>query len=285
MNQSTEIKTGRGQEGGGILTVVAVLGLLLMMVQGSIYYRAQGSAKLLRSEKNKVAASQLAEAGIEENIADFGKRTIRITSGVIDSVTYANKSFEGGTFTSRLTTVAVGTNADTVDLVSTGTYGRVSQSVTARLKLKKYMDTTRTPIMVVTPEVHVTYVPRSVAHADTDTTIMDPNSMPALDKTPAYAACMASSATKCDICHLPSGDVSKANVINISKKNAIGTHISHHGDYVTTDNSCDLYKPKTVITVTYHSVIDTVTTVVDKTTYDTTIVIDTAIKVQILSWK
>jgi hypothetical protein len=40
-----------------------------------------------------------------------------------------------------------------------------------------------------------------------------------------------------------------------------------------------------VITVTYHSVIDTVTTVVDKTTYDTTIVIDTAIKVQILSWK
>jgi hypothetical protein len=108
--------------------------------------------------------------------------------------------------------------------------------------------------------------------------------MPAVDKTPAYTACMASSGKKCDICHLPSGDISKANVINVSKS-AIGTHISHHGDYVTTDGSCDLYKPKPVITVTYRSVIDTVTTVVDKTVYDTTIIIDTAIKVQVLSWK
>jgi hypothetical protein len=280
-NPGPEIKT---QQGGAILTVVAVLGFMLVVVQGSVYYRAKGGNRFQGTEKDKILASQLAEAGIEENIADIGKRKLRVHSGLIDTTTYDHKGFEGGTYTSRLTTVAMGAQADTVDLVSTGSMGNGTQSVKARLRLKKYLDTTRTPIVVVVPFDSTYTLTHVVQDTAASTTIKDPMSMPAVNTTPAYAACMASGSNKCDVCHLPSGDVSKANVINISK-NAIGTHISHHGDYVSTDNSCDLYKPKTVYTYSSHTVTETKHVMVDHTTYSTTVVVDTAVKVQVLSWK
>lgn len=274
----------RGQAGGGLLTVVATLGLLLLLAQGSSYYRARTSAKFLGGEKNKVLALQMAEAGVEDNIADIGMRKIKITGHDLDTFTYVNKPLEGGTYSSRLKTVAMGPKADTVDLTSTGLVGGGSSSVLARLRLKKYLDTTKTPILHVIPETTWTVVSRSVPHSDTTVTVKDPETMPAVNTTPAYTACMGSSAKKCDICHLPGGDASKANVINVAKS-AIGTHISHHGDYVTTDGTCDLYKPKTVITITYHVTLDSTRVVTDHSTYDTTVVIDTAVKVQILSWK
>lgn len=277
-------KPGDRQYGGGILTAVAVLGFLLVVVQGSVYYRSKGSTKLLGSEKNKVLATQMAEAGVEANIADLGKRKIKVQHGMHDFVTYDREGLDAGTYSSRLTTVAVGAAADTIDLVATGNVGASSQSVSARLRLKKFLDTTRTPIVVVVPFDSAFTVIDTVPDTTSATVFMNPNAMPAVNATPAYTACMASSAHKCDVCHLPGGDVSKANVINISKS-AIGTHIGHHGDYVTTDNSCDLYKPKTVVTISHHAVTRTAHVMVDHSTYDTTLVIDTAVKVQILSWK
>lgn len=274
----------RGQAGGGLLTVVATLGLVLLLIQGTSFYRSKSGARFMSGEKNKVLAMQMAEAGIEENIADLGKRRIRIASSTIDSVTYNHQPLGGGYYTSKLTTVATGPVTDTVDLVSTGSVGNGSQSVRARLKLKKYLDTTRVPTMTVDIDTIYTYGSHSVPVTTSTVTVADPNTMPRVDSTAAYSACMASSAKKCDICHLPSSDVTKAYVINVSKS-AIGTHVSHHGDYVTTDGTCDLYKPHTVLTITYHMVNDTTMTFVDNTTYDTTIVIDTAIKVQVLSWK
>lgn len=272
------------QAGGGMLTIVATLGVLLILAQGTIYYKAKGSAKFLASEKSKVLAQQISEAGVEDNIADMGRRSLRIHSGMLDTVTYSGKPFGGGTYTTRLVPVATGADADTVDLFSTGNVGRNSQTVQARMKLRKILDTTRTPITIVKPDTAYAYLPRSIADTARDTTILDPYSMPQLDKTPAYAACMASSAKKCDICHLPNGDVSMANVISVSKP-SIGTHISHHGDYVSTDNTCDLYKPRVNLTVTHHTVTDTTRTITDKTTYETAVVIDTTVKVQILSWR
>jgi hypothetical protein len=274
----------RSQAGGGMLTVVATLGVLLVTVQGTLYYKAKGSAKFLGMEKTKVAAQQLAEAGIEENIADIGSRTLRVRLGLSDTVTYAEKAFGGGTYTTRLTTVASGAAADTIDLISTGSVGRGSQTVRARMKLRKVMDTTRTPRVIVTPETSYTYVNHNVPDTARDTTVQDPNLMPDLDKTPAYAACMASGAKKCDVCHLPSSDVTKASVINISKP-SISTHISHHGDYVTTDGTCDIYKPKVTLTITHHVVMDSTRSIVNRTVYDTTAVIDTMVKVQVLSWR
>jgi hypothetical protein len=273
-----------GQAGGGLLTVVATLGLILLLIQGTGFYRSKSSASFISGEKNKLLAMQMAEAGIEENIADLGKRRTRIAASTIDSVTYDHQPLGGGFYTSTLTTVATGPVTDTVDLVSTGSVGSGSQSIRARLKLKKYLDTTRVPTMIVDIDTFYTYGSHSVPDTARATTVRDPNSMPRIDSTPAYSACMAASAKKCDVCHLPNSDVNKADVININKS-AIGTHISHHGDYVTTDGTCDLYKPHTVLTITYHMASDTTMTLVDNTTYDTTIVIDTAIKVQVLSWK
>jgi hypothetical protein len=277
-------KRARNQAGAGLLTVVTTLGLVLLMIQGTGYYRSRASSKFLGAEQSKLLAMQIAEAGVEVNIADMGKRKLRVTNATIDTVTYNHEPLGMGSYTSTLTTVAMGPGSDTVDLVSTGNVGRGSHSVRARLKLNKYLDTTKTPIMVVDFDTLLTYAPRSVPDYDTNTVVADPNSMPAVNATPAYTACIASAAKKCDICHLPGGDVTKANVINIAKP-SIGTHISHHGDYVTTDGTCDLYKPHDVITVTYHMELDTVRTITDNTIYDTTLVIDTAVRVQVISWK
>jgi hypothetical protein len=274
-----------GQSGGAMLSVVATIGFVLLVTQGTGYYRSRASAKLLSQEKNKVLAMQMAEAGVEENIADLGKRILRVSGDMAEVVTYENKPLEGGSYTSMFTTVATGPSADTIDLTSIGTVGTGSSQVQARLRLKKFMDTTRTIVMYADPETTLTLATRTVPVTTTVTTPpMDPSSMPALDMTPAYAACMGSSEKKCDVCHLPGGDISRKHTINISKS-SVNTHISHHGDYVTTDGSCDLYESRTVTTVTYHLVTDTTRVITDNTTYDTTIAIDTAVKVQILSWK
>ncbi len=272
------------QAGAGMLSIVATLGAILVMVQGTIYYKAKGSAKFLGMEKSKVVAQQLAEAGVEENIADLGRRTLRISPSMHDTVTYADKAFGGGTYTTRLTPVGLGAAADTVDLVSTGSVGRGTQTVRARMKLRKVMDTTRTPRVIVAPETSYTYVNRNVPDTARDTTVQDPMLMPDVEHTPAYTACMSSSAKKCDVCHLPSMDVTKANVINISKS-SIHTHVTHHGDYVTTDGTCDIYQPRVTLTITYHIVPDSTRTIVNRTTYDTTVVIDTMVKVQVISWR
>ena len=282
--QSRRADPLHSQYGGGLLTIVATLGVLLFIAQGSIYYKAKSGQKFLASERNKILAQQFAEAGVEENIADLGKRIVKVHHGQIDTVTYSQHPMGEGTFTTRLTTVATGAASDTVDLISHGEMGKGSETVRARMKLKKFMDTTRSVLVYVHPETTLVLTPRSVPDTHSTVTVQNPATMPDLHTTPAYTACMGSSAKKCDICHLPSMDVSKANVINVAKS-AIGTHISHHGDYVTTDGTCDVYKPKTVITITYHMVADTTRNIANHTVYDTTIAIDTSVRVQILSWK
>ncbi len=275
---------GKSQSGGGLLVVIAVLGLLIVLVQGSMFYRAKSSAKFIGSEKNQILAQQLAEAGVEDNIAAIGRRQLKVTGSMVDYTSFDHKALGTGVYTSKLTTVAVGAVADTVDLTSTGMVGTASQKIQARLRLKKYLDTTRTTLLKVLPETTLTFYTHIVPETTTTTTVKDPMTLPALNTTAAYTACMSSSGKKCDVCHLPGGDLKKANVINIAKS-AIGAHITDHGDYVTTDGSCDVYKPKITIKVTSKSVIDTTRTIADLTTYDTTVVIDTLIKTQFLSWK
>ncbi|HKP97598.1 MAG TPA: hypothetical protein VJ385_17780 [Fibrobacteria bacterium] len=284
-HQAVKHDFGGSQSGGGMLTVVAVLGLLLMLVQGTVYYRSKAGAKFLGSEKNKVLAMQMAEAGVEENIADLAKRMTKVRAGLTDSTTYDHKTLEGGQYTSRLSTVGIGATADTVDLTSTGSVNKGSHTIQARLRLKKYIDTTKTPIMTVTPETTMAFGSHMAPKPDSTLTVTTPASLPAVHLTPAYAACMASPATKCDVCHMLGGNPATRVVLNVLKANIKPSHQTHIGDYVTTDGTCDLYTPHFTYTFTMVSVPDTTLTIVDKTTYDTTVVIDTAVKVQILSWK
>lgn len=260
MNPETEIQSGRNPEaGGGMLTVVAVLGLLLVLVQGTVYYRAKESAKFLGSEKNKVLAMQMAEAGIEDNIADFGKRKTKVHTGQVDSVTYDHKALEGGYYTSKLTTVAVGDSADTVDLMSTGLVGTKSQSIHTRMQLHKHIAVTTA--MVPQTTVTTTY------------TQMDPTTVPLMASTAAYAACQAnaSGTGKCFVCHVPSGNVHGRAPQNISIAFA-ALHKNDVGDFITDAvNKCTAYD--TVVTTT------NVVTMVSTTAQDTTV------KVQFLSWK
>jgi hypothetical protein len=277
-------KLGDSQAGGGILGVVAMMGVAFALVQGTLFYRAKSSARFQAAEKNKVLAQQVAEAGVEENIADLGSRRIRPNAGMSDHVTYSGQAVGSGTFTSTLTTVAIGSDSDTLDLISKARVASSSQEVRARLRLRRYMDTLRTPILTVSPETTVVRFMVSRPETTVTTVVQDPATMPALNSTPAYHACMGSSEHKCNVCHIPNGNPDNRHVIDVSKS-AIHTHIDHHGDYVTTDGTCDIYNPREERTITTMSRPDSTVTIVDRTTYDTVVVIDTMAKVQILSWK
>ena len=272
------------QSGGALLSAVAITGVALVLIQGTMFYQSRESTKFLGSEANKIVALQLAEAGVAANISDLGSRSVRVDGSTQQVVTYENQAFGGGTYTTTLNRVGGAGNLDTVDLLSNGSSHGKTQTVAARLRLRDVIDTTQTPIMVSTPETTITFNTKVVAETTITKVTKDPNSLPALNTTPAYDACMGSSSKKCDICHLPSGDPAKANVINVSKS-SIDTHIDHHGDYVTTDGTCDIFKPKDVSTVTFKNKVDTLMTVKQNITYDTVATADTSVRVQVLSWK
>jgi hypothetical protein len=203
-----------------------------------------------------------------------------------DPVTYSDKAFGGGSYTTRLTPVASGAAADTIDLTSTGTVGRGSQTVKARMKLRKVMDTTRTPRITVEPETSYTHFSRTAVDTVNDTVRFDPNSLPAVKDQAAYKACMASAGKFCDLCHLPPGNPSHVIPQSHNKNSgAFQAHIDHHGDYITTDKTCDLYEPTITVSITRRTIPDSTRSIVDRTIYDTTVVIDTMVKIQILSWR
>lgn len=277
----------RSQRGGGMLTVIAVIGVVLVLAQGTMYYKARGSARFLGTERNKVLAQQLAEAGVEENIADLGKRTVKIRSGIIDSVTYEGKELGKGTYTTKLTTVATGPAADTIDLISTGKVGTNTQSVAARMKVRKVMDTTRTPLVTVTQVDSMWIEIVKVPYTETKTVQPDIDAIPLMKTTQAYLDCKNQGKNgKCKVCHYPGGNPGNVHVINVSV-NSVDTHADEHGDYIAapTDIDCDLFRPHQVTVTTYKDQEVEKHKMVDHTTYDTTVSIDTSVKVQILSWR
>jgi hypothetical protein len=283
MNRISSVS--QGQAGVGILPVVVVIGIVLLLIQGTTWYRSKSGTSFLGSEKNKVQAMQLAEAGVEENIADLANRTVKPVGGMSDSTTYNRKPLNGGNYSSRLTSVALGTNADTVDVTSTGRFGSVMQTIRARLQLNKYTDSALAILTHVEPETTAVIATLTRPDTTTDSTRLSSAAMPALTATPAYAACIASAATKCNVCHMLGGDVTTAGVLNVSKGFNLNSHNTHVGDYITTDMTCDMYKPVITQTITMLTRLDTTYTIVDKNVYDTTMVLDTAVKVQVLSWR
>jgi|GEM_PF-2512623 len=278
--ETTGARRWTGQYGGGLLPVIAVASVVMVMVQGTIFHKAKTSSAFLAGEKHKVLAQQAAEAGVEDAIADLGMRRVTVTSGMHDYPIADHKSMGEGVFSTTLTTVAQGSGVDTVDLASQGSARGKSQSVLARLRLHNIFDTSFSVVAFSAP--YDTTIDSISLHVTNTQTITDPNTVPALNTTSAYAACMSSGAKKCDVCHLPGGDVTKANVINISKS-AINTHVSHHGDYVTTDGTCDVFLPKIVSDTTV--VVTPVHRTLTRSILDSIPTITPSVKVQVLSWR
>ncbi len=272
------------QFGGALLGAITTVGVIMVLVQGGLFYSAKESNRFILGEKNKVVAAQMAEAGVEDNIAEFGGRSIVVNNGMTDYVTFSNKQLGSGNYTTRITATGLGTDGDTVNLVSVGNAGGKTQSIQARLRLLYSIDSTSTPILKVTYDTTLTFNAKVVYDTTITKVTQDPNTMPDLDKTAAYAAFMGSGAKKANICHLPGGDASKANVIDVAKS-SIDMHIDHHGDYISTDGTCDIYKAKDVKTITSRTKIDTLRTIVQHNTYDSAFVLDTLTRVQVLSWK
>lgn len=282
--QSFDSARLRGQSGAGLLATVMAVAGIVVLVQGTVYYNSRTGAKFISKERAKILAMQAAEAGVEQNVADFGERSFHVTAGLSQYPTYQNHPIGSGAFTTRLTTLGMGAAGDTIDLTSTGSAGGGAATVQARMRLKTYIDTTLTPVALEDFDTSFSYVNTTVFDTSISLTTKDPSSMPPLNNTPAYEACMSSPAKKCDVCHLPSGDASKANVKSVSKS-AVDTHIGCHGDYVTTDHTCDLYKPTPDTTITSMVTVDTLMNITDNTVYSTTLTIDTVVKVRFISWK
>lgn len=276
----------RGQAGGVVLPVILSLGIVLLLVQGTTWYQSKSGTSFLGSEKNKVLAMQMAEAGVEENIADLAKRVVRVTNGMSGFPTYENKSLPGGRYSSTVTAVAVGPGPDTVDVMSMGFVGQVRQTIRARLRLNKYLDSSLAILVHAEPET--TVVLDSVIVPDTLETVVlppDPSATPAITATAAYAACMAGAPPTCRVCHLPMAPSPAGRLVVTQAKAWIASHNSHTGDYVTTDGTCDMYDTSQTQVISFHMKWDTTFVMVDKNVYDTTMVIDTAMKVQVLSWR
>lgn len=272
------------ESGVSILAVVAILGVVFALVQGTVMYRNKSSARFQAVEMHKILAQQAAEAGIEENIADLGTRKLVPLAGMSEYATYTGKGVGAGAFSTYLTTLGMGPDGDTLELHSVGKVASASQGVHARLRLKVIMDS----VMNVTVKLDSSIIPVNRVIQDTTidtvTVVQDPYAMPALNTTPAYQACMSSSDKKCDVCHIPGGNPANRHVININK-NAIHTHISHHGDYVTTDGTCDIYNPRQETTMSIASSTVTVDSVAYVTTPDTVYAVNERAKVKILSWR
>jgi hypothetical protein len=260
------VKNQKAQFGGGLLPVVAAAGVVMVMTQGTMFYKAKSSATFLADERSKIMAQQAAEAGVESAIAAQAEPVGR------------------GTFTTRLTALALGPDGDTVNLQSDGQVGHKQRTVNAKLRLRNAFDTNQVILAETTPETTYTVTTHLFYDTTLTTTVQDPNAMPVLNTTAAYLACMSSGSKKCDICHLTSSDVHSAEVIEVAKA-AIHTHIGHHGDYVTTDGTCDIYQPQTTLNLTPRYGADTTLNITSTITYDTAMAIDTVVKVQVLSWR
>ena len=214
IKHDTHTATPRGQSGSAILSAVIFMGIVMLLIQGNTWYRANEGIKFMSKEKKKVVAMQLAEAGVEENIADLAKRTVIPVATTTNLVTYDHKPLVGGNYTSRLSSVAMGAGAfpDTVDITSTGAVGSIQQTIQARLRLNKYTGTTTT-------------------------TPANPSTMPPVTSTPEYAACVS----PCRVCHIPPGPNLPARYVITQAKALMVTHNGCVGDYITTNGTCDRY--------------------------------------------
>lgn len=273
-----------GQFGGGLLPVVATAAVIMVMTQGALFYKSKTSAQFLSGERNKIMAQQAAEAGVEDAIAEIGSRRILVTENMADHVLARGEQIGNGRYSTTLTTLARGSNGDTVDLTSTGEVKDKVKSIYAKLRLRNIIDSSPAIVAVPTPVTTTTITSTVVYDTSVTVTVQDPNTMPPLNTTAAYAACMASPGNRCNICHIPPGNPGNRHVIGVAKP-AIHTHVSHHGDYVTTDGTCDIYLPDTTETVTSRMVLDTIVNTVVNITFDTTMHLDTTVRVQVLTWR
>lgn len=276
---------GRHPESGvSILAVVAILGVVFALVQGTVMYRTKSSARFQAVEMNKILAQQAAEAGIEENIADLGTRSLLPVAGMSGHATYTGKPVGSGVFSTYLTTQGMGPDGDTLELHSIGSVASTSQDVRARLRVRLNRDTS----MAVLEDIDTTVNTRVVAVQETttvvDTVVQDPSAMPPLNTTAAYQACMSSSASTCSVCHIPLGNPANRHVITIGKP-AIRPHFNHHGDYITTDGTCDIYEPKLVTNTSISTSMVTRQDTTYTATSDTAFTITETARIKILSWR
>ncbi len=133
--------------------LIAVTGMAIIyaVVHGSMNQSAESTHSHLTGETHKAIARQMAEAGIEENIADLGSGLFSISQNMHRQPTYEAKPLGEGQYTTHLTSLGFSENTDTVQIVAYGTYKGETQTIEANLRVNKYQDTVLTPVLILAP--------------------------------------------------------------------------------------------------------------------------------------
>lgn len=190
-------KPGKAQTGASTLPFILFFAIVIALLQVPLLYKVRSGLKVSGTQKRTLASAMLAEAGIEDLIADIGTKAFKPQSG-IDTMWFNHKNLGQGTYSTRVNAPVAW---DTLQVNSTGYLNGRPKSVEAELWIER--------------------------------SIRTQSSLPRLQDTPAFIAFMALNPRpkKMDVCHIPPGNPANQHTINISV-NAVHTHTTHHGDYV-----------------------------------------------------
>jgi hypothetical protein len=126
------------EKGAATLPIIIAVAVAITLLQVPLLFKTKSGNKFAGVQKSNITAKNLAEAGIDEVIADIGRKAIRVTSAT-DTMPYDAVGLGRGTYSTRVTTYQV--NPDRVEVISTGRVGKNTQSIRAKMELVKTLTT------------------------------------------------------------------------------------------------------------------------------------------------
>jgi hypothetical protein len=126
------------ERGAAALPIIITVAVAITLLQVPLLFKTKSGNKFSGSQKSNITAKSLAEAGIDEVIADIGRKAINVNLHT-DTIPYENVGLGRGTYTTRIKGYQL--NPDRVEVVSTGRIGTTTQSIRAKLELVKTLTT------------------------------------------------------------------------------------------------------------------------------------------------
>jgi hypothetical protein len=140
--RSDSVLSGRhgrpAERGAAALPIIITIAVAITLLQVPLLFKTKSGNKFSGTQKSNITAKSLAEAGIDEVIADIGRKAITVTLAT-DTTPYHNVGLGRGTYTTRIK--GYQTNPDRVEVISTGRIGSTVQSIRAKLELVKTLTT------------------------------------------------------------------------------------------------------------------------------------------------
>lgn len=257
------------QNGGALLATITMIALILVVVQGTMYYTSHSSSKFSSLEKTKLQALQIAEAGIDMNISDIGTSKIQLHENLLDFVSYNNENIGNGSFTTKITTISHSDSNYVISVSSTGTVDGVRKNILVKMYIVKVISNVINTKLGIHSDTSITY--RIRRGNDSGNSKIIENKIHTPNSSEKCENSSNNEDHKISICHIPPGNPSNVHTI-IVDSSSLGAHLEH-GDVI---GACSK---------TGNENIDTVLVVTNTVKLDSIVVSDTTMKSKIISWK